>query len=263
MGDAGDRRSLAYKLQNIGVIYKAQGLHEPALEWFRKSLQGYEALQHKGGIARSLNNIGDAYRLQGRYELAQEHLLKGLRLREEGRDRGAVALSLNNLGRLYQEQGRYAEMLEVSRRAAGVSERLNDAEELWGAQERTGRALGAQGQPEEARRSFLASIATVEALRREAVGGEQQQQSFLENRLSPWLGMVELLVSRQEYAEALSFAEASKARVLLDALQAGRAGLRQALSQQERRAEEERRRGPGHHGGRDNDPAAGLRGRAA
>lgn len=281
MGDAGDRRSLAYKLQNIGlvyrrqgsydqalayarrslaileeiddkfgvanlqnnigVIYKSQGLYEPAQEWFGKSLRRYEALQHKGGMARSLNNIGDAYRLQGRYDLAQEHLLKGLRLREEGRDRGAVALSLNNLGRLYQEQGRYAEMLEVSRRAAGVSEGLNDSEELWKAQERVGRALGAQGQPEEARRSFLTSIATVEALRREAVGGEQQQQSFLESRLSPWLGMVELLVSRQEYAEALSFAEASKARVLLDALQAGRPGLRQTLSQQERQAEEARR----------------------
>ncbi|HEY0171456.1 MAG TPA: CHAT domain-containing protein [Pyrinomonadaceae bacterium] len=281
MGDAGDRRSLAYKLQNIGlvyrrqgsyeqalayarrslaileelddkfgvanlqnnigVIYKSQGLYEQAQEWFRKSLQRYEALQHKGGIARSLNNIGDAYRLRGRYELAEEHLLKGLRLREEGRDRGAVALSLNNLGRLYQEQGRHAEMLEVSRRAAGLSEGLNDAEELWKAQERTGRALRAQGQPAEARQSFLASINTVEALRREAAGGEQQQQSFLENRLSPWLGMVELLVSRQEYAEALSFAEASKARVLLDALQAGRADLRQTLSQQERKDEEERR----------------------
>lgn len=281
MGGAGDRRSLAYKLQNIGlvyrrqgrhdqalayaqrslaileelddkfgvanlqnnigVIYKSQGLYEQAQEWFGKSLQRYEALQHKDGIARSLNNVGDAYRIQGRYELAEENLLKGLRLREEGRDRGAIALSLNNLGRLYQEQGRQAEMLEVSRRAAGVSEALNDSEELWKAQERVGRALSAQGQPEEARRSFLASIATVEALRREAVGGEQQQQSFLENRLSPWLGMVELLVSRQEHAEALSFAEASKARVLLDALQAGRAGLRQTLSQQERQAEEERR----------------------
>ncbi|MET0621366.1 MAG: CHAT domain-containing protein, partial [Pyrinomonadaceae bacterium] len=281
MGDAGDRRSLAYKLQNIGliyrrqgsheqalayarrslaileeiddkfgvanlqnnigVIYKSQGLYEQAQEWFRQSLQRYEALQHKGGIARCLNNIGDAYRLQGRYEPAEEHLLKGLRLREEGRDRGAIALSLNNLGRLYQDQGRYAEMLEVSRRAAGVSEGLNDAEELWKAQERVGRALRAKGQPEEARRSFLDSINTVEALRREAAGGEQQQQSFLEDRLSPWLGMVELLVSRREYAEALSFAERSKARVLLDALQAGRADLRQTLSKQERQAEEERR----------------------
>ncbi|HEX6185303.1 MAG TPA: CHAT domain-containing tetratricopeptide repeat protein, partial [Pyrinomonadaceae bacterium] len=281
MGSAGDRRSLAYKLQNIGlvyrrqgrleqalayarrsldileeiddkfgvanlqnnigVIYKSQGLYERSMEWFQKSLQRYEELQHKGGIARSLNNIGDVYRVQGRYEQAQEHLQKSLRLREEGRDRGAISLSLNNLGRLYQDQGRYAEMLEVSRRAAALSEGLNDPEELWKAQERIGRALRAQGQPAEARRSFLAAIATVEAMRREVAGGEQQQQSFLENRLSPWLGVVELLISQREYAEALTFAERSKARVLLDALQAGRAGLRQSLSPQERQAEEERR----------------------
>jgi CHAT domain-containing protein/Tfp pilus assembly protein PilF len=281
MGSDADRRSLAYKLQNIGlvyrrqgrldqalayarkslaileeiddefgvanlqnnigVIYKSQGLYEQSLEWFQKSLQRFEGLQHKGGIARSLNNIGDAYRLQGRYEQAEEHLLKSLRLREEGRDRGAISLSLNNLGRLYQDQGRYAEMLEVSRRAAALSEELNDPEELWKAQERTGRALRGQGQTAEARRSFLASISTVEALRREAAGGEQQQQNFLENRLSPWLGMVELLASQKEYAEALIFAERSKARVLLDALQAGRAGLRRSLSERERQAEEERR----------------------
>ncbi len=281
MGDAADRRSLAYKYQNvglvyrrqgrldqalayaqkslaileeiddkfgvanlqnnIGVIYKSQGLAEQSLGWFEKSLRGCEELKHKPCAARSLNNIGDAYRLQGRYEQAEEALSKGLRLREEGRDRGAVALSLNNLGRLYQDEGRHAEMLEVSRRAAEISEGLNDPEELWKAQERVGRALRTQNQTAEARRSFLASIKTVEALRRQVAGGEQQQQSFLENRLSPWLGMVELLVSQKEYAEALSFAEASKARVLLDALQGGRAGLRQSLSQAERQAEEERR----------------------
>ena len=75
--------------------------------------------------------------------------------------------------------------------------------------------------------SFLAAIATIESLRHEVAGGGQQQQSFLENRLSPWLGMIALLVSQKEYAEALTFAEQSKARVLLDVLQAGRASLRE------------------------------------
>jgi CHAT domain-containing protein len=132
-------------------------------------------------------------------------------------------------------------MLEASRRAAGLAEEISAPEELWKGQELVGRALRALNQTAEARQSFLSSIATVERLRGDVAGGEQQQQSFLENRLSPWLGMVELLVSRREYAEALSFAERSKARVLLDALSAGRADLRQSLSQQEKQAEEGRR----------------------
>jgi CHAT domain-containing protein/tetratricopeptide (TPR) repeat protein len=281
MGSAGDRRSLAYKLQNIGliyrhqgrldqalvysrksleilediddkfgianlqnnigVIYKSQGLYEQALEWFQKSLQRYEGLQATPGIARTLNNIGDTYRLQGHPDQALEPLQKSLRLREANRDRGGICLTLNNLSRLYKDQGKYDKMLDVSRRAASLAEEINAPEELWNAQEHVGIALRALGQPVEARRSFLAAIAAIESLRHEVAGGEQQQQSFLENRLSPWLGMIDLLISQQEYAKALTFAEQSKARVLLDALQGGRASLRKSLSSQERQAEEQQR----------------------
>ena len=282
MGPAADRRSLAYKYQNIGlvyrrqghldqalaysrksldilveiddkfgtanlqnnigVIYKSQGLYNEGLEFFQKALAGYEALKHTGGMARALNNIGDTYRLQGRNDEALEPLMKSLRLREQGKDRGAVTLSLNNLARLYEVQGKYAEMLEVSQRSAKLADEIYSREEIWTAQDHIGRALVGLGKPAEARNSFLASIAGIEALRREVAGGEQQQQSFLENRLSPWFGMIDVLVSQQKYGEALTFAEQSKARVLLDALQSGRVNPRGSWSKEEQQAEERQRK---------------------
>ncbi|HSL55150.1 MAG TPA: CHAT domain-containing protein [Pyrinomonadaceae bacterium] len=281
MGVSGDRRSLAYKYQNIGLVYRRQGHLDQALSYSRKSLDilveiddkfgianlqnnvgviykslgqydeglayfhkafsGYEALKATPGMARALNNIGDTYRLQGRYDEALEPLMKSLRLREQGKDRGAVALSLNNLARLYEVQGKYAEMLEVSQRSAKIADELYSREEIWTAQDHIGRALVGLGKPAEARNSFLASIAGIEALRREVAGGEQQQQSFLENRLSPWFGMIDVLVSQQKYSEALTFAEQSKARVLLDALQTGRVNPRASWSKEEREAEERQR----------------------
>jgi CHAT domain-containing protein/Tfp pilus assembly protein PilF len=236
-----DKFAVANLQNNIGVIQKSQGLYTEALEWFQKAMQGYEALKATPGIARCLNNIGDTYRLQGRYDEALEPLQKSLRLREQMTDQSSVSLSLNNLGRLYEDQGKHGEMLEVSRRAARLAEALNDREELWTSQERIARALFATGQPAEARENFLAAIATIESLRREVAGGEQQQQSYLENRMSPWLGMIELLVSQHKYAEALTFAERSKARVLLDALQTGRANPRQSWSKEEQAAYEQQR----------------------
>jgi CHAT domain-containing protein len=130
-------------------------------------------------------------------------------------------------------------MLEVSRRSAVLAEEVNSREELWVAQQLIGKALRALGQPAEARLSFLAAISAIESLRHEVAGNGQQQQSFLENRLSPWLDMIALLVSQKEYTEAFNFAERSKARALLDTLQSGRASLRQSLSPQERNTEEE------------------------
>ena len=239
--EADDKFGIANLQNNIGVIYKSQGQYVEALEWFRKALPAYQSLNATPGIARVLNNIGDTYRLQGRYDEALEPLMKSLRLRESGKDRGAVTLSLNNLARLYEAQGKYAEMLEVSQRSAKLADDIYSREEIWTAQDNIGRALVGLGKPAEARDSFLASIKGIEALRREVAGGEQQQQSFLENRLSPWFGLIDVLVSQQKYAEALTFAEQSKARVLLDALQTGRTNLRKSWSKEEQEAEERQR----------------------
>lgn len=236
-----DKFGIANLQNNIGVIYKSQGQYDQGLEWFRKACAGYEALKATPGMARCLNNIGDTYRLQGRLDEALAPLQQSLQLREQGKDRGAVTLSLNNLARLYEAQGKYAEMLEVSRRSAKLADDLYSREEIWTAQDNIGRALVALGQPEEARTAFLASISTLEMLRREVAGGEQQQQSFLEGKLSPWYDMVDLLVSQKKYTEALTFAEQSKSRVLLDALQSDRTNLRKSWSKEEQRAEEELR----------------------
>ncbi|HWS89553.1 MAG TPA: CHAT domain-containing tetratricopeptide repeat protein [Pyrinomonadaceae bacterium] len=239
--EVNDRFGLGQTLTNLGNVYKAMGRYEQALESYQRRLKLAEEMGVKEGLASSFGNLADVYRQQGRPGLALEHLRKSLRLREEMGDRRGICLVLVRLAQLYEEKGDYPEMLDAGRRATALAEEIDAPEELWKGQEQVGRALRALGRAAEARQSFVAAIATVERVRREVAGGEQQQQSFLENRLSPWLGMVELLVSRGEYAEALTFAEASKARVLLDALQGGREGLRQSLSEAERKAEEERR----------------------
>ncbi len=232
---------IAASQNNIGVVYKSEGLYEQSLEWFQKSLKRFEETKDKGGTAMTLNNIGDVYRRQRHFDLALEPLRQSLRLREEAGNRGGIARTLNNLSLLYWDQGNYTEMLEVSRRAARLAEEINAPEDLWVAQENLGRALRALNQPAPARQSFLAAIATIESLRYQVAGGGQQQQSFLENKLSPWLGLIDLLVSQQQYSAALTFAEQSKARVLLDVLQVGRPSLRKSLSPQEQQAEEEQR----------------------
>ncbi len=232
---------IATSQNNIGVVYKSEGQYEPALAWFQKSRKRFEETKDKSGIAMTLNNLGDVYRRQRRFDLALEPLRQSLRLREESGNRVGIARTLNNLSLLYRDQGNHTEMLAVSRRAARLAEEINAPEDLWVAQESVGRALRALKQPAEARQSFLAAIATIESLRYQVAGGGQQQQSFLENKLSPWRGLIDLLVSQQQYAEALTFAEQSKARVLLDVLQVGRPSLRKSLSSQEQKEEEEQR----------------------
>jgi CHAT domain-containing protein/Tfp pilus assembly protein PilF len=239
--DNNDKFGLGQLQNNIGVVYRLQQLYGEALEWLQKSLVLNEQMASKSGIASTLTNIGEIYRLQGRQDLALEQLRKSLQIREEIGEKLGISRTLENLGLLYQGQGNYQDMLEVARRAATMAEEINAPEELWAAQESIGKAHRALGHPAEARQSFLDAIRTIESLRRQVAGGEQEQQSFLENKVSPWLDMIDLLVSDHQYAEALSFAEQSKARALLDVLEAGRPNLHKSLSSQERQAEDEKR----------------------
>lgn len=234
-----DKEGIGGSQNNIGVVYKSQGLHEQALEWFQKGLKSFQEALDTDGVAIALSNMGDIYRQQKRYDLALEYLQKSLRLHEEISGRVGIAQALRDLSWLYYDQGNYSEMLEISRRAAKLAEEINAPQELWTSQESMGRALRALGQPAQARQSFLAAIATIESLRHQVAGGRQQQQSFLENKLAPWFGMIDLLVSQKESVEAFTFAERAKARVLLDVLQTGRTNIQRALSPQERQEEEQ------------------------
>jgi tetratricopeptide (TPR) repeat protein len=92
MGEAGDRRSLAYKYQNIGLVYRRQGHLDQALAYSRKSLDIYLRIDDKFGIANLQNNIGVIYKSQGQYEEGLEWFRKALprlkrsRLRPAWRD---------------------------------------------------------------------------------------------------------------------------------------------------------------------------------
>src|SRR5262249_13593897 len=74
------------------------------------------------------------------------------------------------------------------------------------------------------------AIATMRALRAQIAGGEQEEQRYFESKVSPYHAMVDLLIAENHPAEALTFAERAKARVLLDVLQSGRINVTKAMT---------------------------------
>src|SRR5262249_48353596 len=89
-------------------------------------------------------------------------------------------------------------------------------------------------QPAQARLAFEEAVSTIETLRTQIAGGEQEQQRFFEDKLSPFHALVELLVAQNQTSEALTFAERAKARVLLGVLYSGRVNITKAMTVPER-----------------------------
>ncbi|MBO0725446.1 MAG: tetratricopeptide repeat protein, partial [Blastocatellia bacterium] len=233
----GDKEGVAFTLDNIGYTYEKQGDYAQALDYLQKSLALREEMGGKSGIARTLKNIGNVYFNQVDYAHALERYQKSLALREEMDDKNGVAVSLYTVGKVHYKQGNHALALEFSERAAALARQIGETEVLWRARIISGAEYLALQDPARARQAFEDAITTVETLRADVAGGEGEQQRFFASKVSPYYAMADLLIAQNRPAEALTFAERAKSRVLLDVLQMGRVNVTKAMTGQEQEQE--------------------------
>jgi len=268
-----NRAGSSATLNSIGNLYFSQGNYPQALEYFQQSLKIKQEIGDKLGFARALNNIGVIYSLQGQYAQALDYLQQNVKIREELGDKLTIVEAWHYLGSVYLLQGEYVQSLTYDQRALTAAEELGNnqllgeilqnisecylrlgqyraavgfaeraaslaaqfgiPDVLWSAKAIAGKAHLALNQPDLGRQDFLGSIATIEKLRGQVAGGEQDQQRFFENKIDPYQAMVQLSLAQQDTAGALSYAERAKGRVLLDVLSSGRANITKAMTSDE------------------------------
>jgi CHAT domain-containing protein/TolA-binding protein len=235
--ELGSKVEITYPLLNIGNAHFAQGNYTQALEYYRRVLKVYEQFSAKAGTAYLLNKIGEVYAAQGKYTEAIESYEKSLKLYEELGNREMIAYPLNNSGNVSFAQGNYREAAALSTRAAEMAREGKSPEILWQALTSKGRAQRALNEADAARASFSEAIAVIEQLRHTVVGNEQDQQLFFESKTAPYYAMVDLLIARNNWAEAFAYAERAKGRILLDVLKSGRESITKATTPDEQHRE--------------------------
>lgn len=237
----GDRPGIALTLMNIGNLHSLQKDHATAQSCYERSLALAEQMGEGPRIAQVLNNIGRVARLQGDYVKASECYSRSLKIREEMGEKPGIASTLLGLASLFRDQRDYVQALEKAEAAAALSKQIGRRETFWHARDFAGRLHLANGNRDEARRAFQEAIETIEMIRAQAGGGEQEQQQFFEDKVTPYHSMVALLVRENKAGEALAYAERAKGRVLLDVLRSGKINIAKSLTAQEE-AEERRLR---------------------
>ncbi len=277
--EVGNKARSSATLNSIGSLYYTQGNYTQALEYFQQSLKIKQEIGDKLGVARAINNIGIMYSLQGDYVHALDYLQQNAKIREELGDHSGVIEVLQNIGAVYLTKGDYAQALayeqkalkpaealgnnellgdvlqnisecylrmgqyqeanEYAARAASLAAQFGIPEVLWNTKTFAGKAHFALNQLELARQDFLEAIATIEKLRSQVAGGEQEQQRFFENKLAPYQAMVDLSLAQRDPAQALAYAERAKGRVLLDVLSSGRTPITKAMTTEELRRDRE------------------------
>jgi tetratricopeptide (TPR) repeat protein/predicted Ser/Thr protein kinase len=113
---AGDLRSQATSLSNIGLVQWHRGEYSATIEPFERALALQRSIGDTKGLATTLNFAGLSYHRLGEYEKALSYHNESLRVKESITDYPAIPGSLNNIGEVYRDLGDTA-------RAVGYHER--------------------------------------------------------------------------------------------------------------------------------------------
>jgi CHAT domain-containing protein/Tfp pilus assembly protein PilF len=237
--EVGEKLGISDALHNIGTIRYLQNDYPQALEYHQRSLKIMEEIGNKLGISNALNNVGTIRYLQNDYAQALEYHQRSLKIKEEISDKTGISKTLNNIGAVYQSQGFFQHAIEVAKRAANIAEQVGSRNYFVDAHTLAGNSYQALNQPEQAKKAFTKAISEIEETRNQIVGGEQQQQQFFAGKLSPYYGMVSLLIGQNNTTDAFAFAERAKARALLDVLQTGKLNITRAMSPAEKQQEQQ------------------------
>ncbi|MGQ0622818.1 MAG: tetratricopeptide repeat protein [Panacagrimonas sp.] len=193
-----DHPNVATSLNNLGLLYDAQGQYALAEPLSRRSLSILEKAlgPDHPDVAQSLNTLAGLYHAQGQYMQAEPLYRRSLSIREKalGPDHPDVAQSLNNLAELYRAQSQYAQAEPLYRRSLSILEKALGPDHLEVAQSLNSlaelyRAQGQYAQAEPLNRRAL-------SIREKALGPDHPDVATSLNTLA------ELYRDQGQYAQA-------------------------------------------------------------
>jgi tetratricopeptide (TPR) repeat protein len=115
-------------LNNLAMVFEAQGKYADAEELFKRALAIYEKARGASQpiVANTLNNLAAVYDEQGKYADAEGLYKRTLAIREKtlGKNHPDLADTLGNLAIVYMEQGKYADAEGLFKRALAIFEKV-------------------------------------------------------------------------------------------------------------------------------------------
>lgn len=125
----GDRWGIAASLNALGITARDRGDYQAALNRFERSLQGWRTLPDRLATARCLHNLANAAKIKRDFPRALMALNEATVIFREVGDRSGAAWSLNQQGDIAREQGDADAAAEFYQRALKA---FREAGDRWG-----------------------------------------------------------------------------------------------------------------------------------
>ena len=125
-----DKEGIANSLSNMGNVYNEQGDNARAIDFFIRCLKIREERGDKQSLPSSLSNIGVVYWDMGDKEKAMQYFLKSLEQDKSVQDKKNTANVYNNIAEIYKAQGQFRTSLEYLNKSLKIREAEGDELEI-------------------------------------------------------------------------------------------------------------------------------------
>lgn len=111
----------AAALNNIGVVYKNQGVYDKALDNYIASIRISTGLENKLPLASTMNNIGTVYSLKGTFDKALIYFIESYEIFVKLGKNDQMIGALNNIGNAYSAMGDNDQAMEYFQRSIDLA----------------------------------------------------------------------------------------------------------------------------------------------
>jgi tetratricopeptide (TPR) repeat protein len=216
----------------MGAVHFAQAKYELAMAQYERSLQLYQEIENKAGIAWTVVHMGLVHQAEGRLNDAHAAYEKCRAIVEGLNDKASIAVALALLARTGAALDRPHEALAVARQAAAVAAEIGELDTLARARLVAGEIEVQLDEPGQAQQAFADAAAALEKLQMQGAGAERDR--FFGDTLAPFLGLVRLSVTGGKPDDALAWLERGKAYLLRNVIGGSGAIVTKGMTDAER-----------------------------
>ncbi|MFN0112674.1 MAG: CHAT domain-containing protein [Blastocatellia bacterium] len=211
------KEDVAVAWQKVAASLYSLNNYDEALTAYKESLAVREQLGDLDEIGLALLDVGLTLAAKRQYPEALDHYSKSRQLFERAGNLNGIAAVVLNTSQVHYLQGDFAKSLELASAAADFAKRAKDDDLFWQARYRAGKAHFRLTDMVSARKVLTEAISVIEAMRLKA--SRVQQPRFYENKIAPYLAMVDVTLGEGHGNEAYDFSQRAKIRVLTGLLQ--------------------------------------------
>jgi len=118
------REGIAMSMNNLAIFYSSRGEYKEAKKYFSTSLGILRNLNNNTAVQMCLNNLGKLYLLQGNYPLAERYLDSSMEMNKQIQAKESLLNNYTLYQQLYEETNDYKKSLEYQKLLSQLKDSL-------------------------------------------------------------------------------------------------------------------------------------------